>query len=104
MTRRASRELFSLWLTGKLSPDEGLQVQEDVLSDTHFQLIRSKVSFKIISAFSLLYRSRLKTGKQQATRMPYKHSHTRQYSLHKVSYARGRPDAKDKEQTQYDSH
>lgn len=33
-------------LTRKLSPDEGLQVQEDVLSYAHFQLIRRKISFK----------------------------------------------------------
>lgn len=40
-------------LTDKLPPDERLQVQEDVLPDTHFHLIRGKVSFKIMSAFSL---------------------------------------------------
>lgn len=33
-------------LTGKLSPDKGLQVQKDVLSYAHFQLIRGKISFK----------------------------------------------------------
>lgn len=33
-------------LTGKLSPDKGLQVQKDVLSYAHFQLVRGKVSFK----------------------------------------------------------
>lgn len=47
-------------LTGKLSPDEGLQVQKDVLSYAHFQLIRGKISFKknILknSAFGLLYK------------------------------------------------
>lgn len=33
-------------LTGKLSPNEGLQVQKDVLSYAHFQLIRCKIILK----------------------------------------------------------